>query len=490
MADIDNTTAKDKAIKNSGLTARKKGSEKDVRASDKALGKVISIKGQVIEVRFRNYKPSIKDLLVLQDDEGVKMEVHASSGSDTFYCLALSSTDKLYRGASVVNTQKQIQFPVGTELLGRVVDIFGEPIDGGVDLRTNAASPIHIRPSRKGILTKREVLETGIKVLDLFSPFVKGGKMGLFGGAGVGKTILLTEMLHNIVGRDEGKSVSVFAGIGERSREGLELFNSLKESGVDKNSALIFGPMGENPAIRFLSAFAAATLAEHFRDQAKKDVLFFIDNVYRFAQAGNELSVMTSSLPSEDGYQATLESEMADFHERLVATRSALISTVEAIYVPADDLLDHGVQSIFPYLESVVVLSRDLYQEGILPAVDVLSSSSASLNPNIVGDFHFETTLKAKSILKQAQSLERIVSLVGESELSADDQVIFKRARKIKNFMTQRFFVAEAQRGSEGSYVPLKTSVEDLDGIIKGKYDHIDEEKFLFIGSVSEIENG
>jgi len=254
-----------------------------------------------------------------------------------------------------------------------------------------------------------------------------------------------------------------------------------------ESSSLIFGPMGENPAIRFLSAFSAATLAEYFRDALKKDVLFFIDNVYRFAQAGNELSTLTRNLPSEDGYQATLESEMANFHERLMATDANAITTIEAIYVPADDLLDHGVQSIFPYLDSTVVLSRSLYQEGIMPAIDILATTSNSLHPNIVGDYHYEVVIKAKSFLKQAESLERIVSLVGESELSGEDQLSYKRARKIKNFLTQRFFVAAAQSGKEGKFVALKTALEDLNGIIEGKFDHIASEKFMFTGSVAEI---
>lgn len=471
--------------KNEQKTSKRLGVSKLV--DDKNIGKVITINGQLIEIEFTKNKPAMKDLLVLKDDPLVKMEVYSSSGSDSFYCLALSKTNKLYRGAKVINTQVQIQFPVGDTLLGRVVDIFGNPIDDAGEIKTNQSQPIHKRPTKASVVTKQELLETGIKVIDVFTPLVKGGKMGLFGGAGVGKTILLTEILHNVVGKSEGKSVSVFAGIGERSREGLELYEALKASGVGKNSSLIFGPMGENPSIRFVSAFAAATLAEYYRDVSKKDVLFFIDNVYRFAQAGNELSVLTSNLPSEDGYQSTLESEMADFHERLVATSSALISTVEAIYVPADDLLDYGVQSIFPYLESVVVLSRNMYQEGLLPAVDILTSSSTSLSPSVVGDFHFEIAVKAKSILREAQSLERIVSLVGESELSGEDQILFKRAKKIRNYVTQTFFVAESQRGSKGSYVPVKTALEDMNAIIQGKLDHIDEDKFLFIGSTGEI---
>lgn len=456
----------------------------------RSLGKIISIQGQIVEVEFSGAKPSIRDLLILEGDPDIRLEVYSSSGPNTFYCLALSRTTALFRGAKLVNTESTISFPVGTELLGRVVDIFGRPIDAGSEIKSDLSLPIHRSGLQKiRVSTKQEQLETGIKIIDIFSPLLKGGKIGLFGGAGVGKTILLTEILHNVVGNPKNSSVSVFAGIGERAREGLELYNVLKESGVMQNSSLIFGPMGENPAVRFLAAFSAVTLAEYFRDSAKKDVLFFIDNVYRFAQAGSELSILTSTIPSEDGYQATLESEMAEFHERLVPTESASISTIEAIYVPADDLLDHGVQAIFPYLESVVVLSRRIYQEGLLPAVDVLASTSTSLKPQIIGDLHFETAIKAKAVLKGAESLERIVSLVGEAELSIEDRLVYRRARKIRNFMTQHFFVSEAQTGQKGKYVDTKTAVLDLKGIIEGEYDHIPEEKFLFIGSVSEIKN-
>lgn len=458
--------------------------EKDI----KNVGRVLSVKGQVVDVEFRGNKPEIHEVLELLGDSSVKLEVYSSSDSSSFYCLVLRNVEKLHRGSEVVRTGSQLLFPVGTEMLGRVTDIFGDPLDGGNDVKTPDSAPIH-KPlqTNSGISTKQEVLQTGIKVLDIFTPMLKGGKMGLFGGAGVGKTILLTEVLHNILGNQDQKAVSVFAGIGERSREGLELYESLLKSENMKSSSLIFGPMGENPAIRFLSALSAATLAEYFRDREKKDVLFFIDNVYRYAQAGNELSTLTSNLPSEDGYQATLESEMAQFHERLISTEESMISSIEAIYVPADDILDHAVQAIFPYLDSVVVLSRSLYQEGILPAVDILSSNTISLHPDIVGHEHFDTAIRAKSILKSAESLERIVSLVGESELSFEDQLVYRRAKKIKYFMTQNFTVAETQKGQKGVFVPLMDAVRDLSGIVDGKYDHISEEKFRFIGSLSEI---
>ncbi|MHA2426601.1 MAG: F0F1 ATP synthase subunit beta [Candidatus Hermodarchaeia archaeon] len=451
------------------------------------IGKIVSIRGQVVEVEFLEKKPVINDLLVLEGDPSVRFEVYASSGTNTFYCLALARTDALFRGAKIENTGNPIMFPAGEGLLGRVVDVFGRPIDSGGDIVFQDTVPIHRSAGKRiKVITKQQFLETGIKVLDIFAPLVKGGKMGLFGGAGVGKTILLTEILHNVVGKAEN-TISVFAGVGERAREGLELYESLKSSGVDSHASLVFGPMGENPAVRYLTALSSASLAEYFRDRQKRNVLFFIDNVYRLAQAGNELSTLTSTIPSEDGYQATLESEMAEFHERLVSTKNGAVSTIEAVYVPADDLLDHAVQSIFPYLESVVVLSRDQYQQNLLPAIDILLTGSTYLNPATVGDLHYETAIEAKSIFKRAQSLERIVSLVGEEELTGEDRLIFRRARKIRSYVTQSFFVAETQKGKKGKYVPIKTAINDLKGIIEGKYDHIPEEKFLYIGSVSEI---
>jgi F-type H+-transporting ATPase subunit beta len=450
-------------------------------------GKVISIKGQVVEVKFRKKSPEIHDILEVIDKPGLKLEVYSSSGPDTFYSFSLGSTNEIYRGSKVINTEKQISFPVGKNLLGRAISVFGTPLDGQAEINSTEQIAIHRKLDiEEDIVSHKEILETGIKVVDLFAPLLKGGKMGLFGGAGVGKTMLLTEILHNIVGKKE-KNVSVFAGVGERSREGLELYQALAQSGTLTKSTLIFGPMGENPAVRFLSAFSAVTLAEYYRDNLKNDVLFFIDNAFRFAQAGNELSTLMNIIPSEDGYQATLESEMARFHERLVSTKNAVISTIEAIYVPADDLLDYAVQAIFPYLESLIVLSRNVYQEGKLPAVDILASTSVALEPGIVTNMHYDVTLKAKNLLKREQALERIVSLVGESEISRDDRTAYRRAKKLRNYMTQRFFVAEGQKGQKGTYVPLKVTVEDTKDIIEGKYDKVPEEDFLYIGSTKEI---
>lgn len=451
-------------------------------------GIVISVKGQVVELEFNDVQPSINDLVYLKDNPATRLEIYSSSSSDRFYALSLTNTNSLYRGAVVVNTGSPISFPVGKNLLSRVVDIFGNPHDGKGNLVYKEAMPIHKEVKvNEGIPSAVEIVETGIKVLDLFAPMVRGGKMGLFGGAGVGKTMLLTEILHNVVAKDEN-SVSVFAGIGERAREGLDLYNSLTKSKVVDKAALVFGPMGDNPPIRYLSAFAATTLAEYFRDKMGKQVLFFVDNIYRFAQAGNEISVLTESLPSEDGYQATLESDVAKIHERLVASKNGGITTIEAVYVPADDIVDHGVQAIFPYLDSTVVMSRSIYKEGRLPAVDILSSTSSALNPVVVGDKHYTVSLAAKQLIKESEDMERIVSLVGESELSPDDQAVFRRGRKLKNYMTQRFFVAAGQKLEQGAYVPINVTVEDVSGIIEGRFDHVPEEKFLYIGSTNEIQ--
>lgn len=454
-------------------------------------GKIISIQGQVIEVEFLQHKPANNDLLTLAKDPNVKMQVYSSSGPSTYYCILLSPPKGVYRGAEVVNTNQPIHIPVGDAVLGRVMNIFGTPQDGRGEINAQEAWPIYRdTPVYTEIGTEQKLLETGIKVIDLFSPILKGGKVGLFGGAGVGKTLLLTEIIHNVVqvnqGPDKRRTVSVFAGVGERTREGQELHQSLEQSGVLPNSTLIFGPMGENPAIRFLTSYGAVTVAEYFRDTMKNDVLFFIDNIFRFAQAGNEISLLTNTIPSEDGYQATLNSEMASIHERLASTNDASITTFEAIYVPNDDILDQGVQAVLPYLDSIVILSRQVYQEGRLPAIDILSSTSNALSARVIGEEHYFANVNALGLLKKAVELDHIVSLVGESELSSDDQTLFKRAKKLRNYMTQSFFVAEAQSGRKGKYVPIPTMIRDVNDIINGKYDSVTEEKFMFIGEAKE----
>ncbi len=462
----------------------------------KQTGTIVGVRGQIAEIRFLDAKPNIHDLIVLESNPDVKMEVYSSLNSENFFCMILSPNALISRGETVINTEKSILFPVGKEMLGRVVNIFGNSLlAGGKDDDKKVATewPIHRQNKvTKQVLTEQKIQETGIKVIDLFCPLLRGGKMGLFGGAGVGKTLLLTEIMHNVAnpkknGKEDEGGLIVFAGIGERTREGVELYEALEKSEVLKNCALIFGPMGENPAIRFLTAFSAATLVEYFRDEVKTDTLFFIDNIFRFAQAGNELSVMMNTIPSEDGYQSTLDSELAHFHERLISTTEASVTSLEAIYVPADDLVDYGVQAIFPYFDSLIVMSRSIYQEGLLPAVDILASTSSALSPDIVGFEHYEVVIETRQLLKQATSLERIVSLVGESELSKQDQTLFHRARKIRNYMTQRFFSAEEQNGQGGTYIPLKTTIADVRAILDGQYDSMPEEKFLFIGQMKDI---
>ncbi len=453
-------------------------------------GEIISIKGQVVEVRFTGNMPAMHDICQIEGDDDSTMEVYASSGEGTFFCFSITPTDRMYRGANVINTGKSLHFPVGEKLLGRALDLLGNAYDDAGEVVADDYWPIHNAASYDTqAVVSRELLETGIKSIDLFAPILKGGKMGLFGGAGVGKTILLNEILHNIVKTDIAKNVSVFAGVGERSREALELYQSLKETDTLSRTTFVVGAMGENPAVRFLSAFSAVTLAEYYRENRQKDVLFFIDNVFRLSQAGNELSTLMNMFPSEDGYQSTLESEIAHFHERLISTDRGSITTVEAVYVPNDDLLDHAVQSVIPYLDTSIVLSREVYQRGLLPAIDILASSSNALDPVLVGKRHYQLVLRARSVLKTAQDLERIVSLVGESELSKEDQTIYTRAKKIRNYLTQDLFVIQTQKGSLGKFVPLKSALTDLERIISGVYDDLSEEDFLFVGTMDEVKS-
>lgn len=451
-------------------------------------GKIASIRGQIIEVEFFDQKPNIHDVLILEGDPHVKMEVYTSSSSSTFYCLSLSPITKLHRGATVINTQQPIQIPVGQDVLGRVIDVFGEPRDGGEKLTTMYHRPIFPKELRfEDITPPSNILETGIKAIDFFAPIVKGGKVGLFGGAGVGKTILLTEIIHNIVILNKERTVSVFAGVGERIREGQELYETLSESGVLEVVSLLFGHMGENPAIRFRTALAGVTMAEYFRDEQKKNVLFFLDNIFRFAQAGYELSTLMNSIPSEGGYQATLTSEMARLQERLLSTKDAAITSFEAVYIPSDDLTDYGVQSVFPYLDSAIILSRNIYQEGRFPAIDILTSNSSALNIQMAGALHYKTFLESQALLKKAVSLDRIVSLIGESELSFEDQQIYKRSKILKNYMTQNLFSVVEQTGRKGAFVPLEQTVTDVRAILDGQYDKIEPEKFLYIGSLKDL---
>ena len=453
------------------------------------LGKVISIKGQIIEVEFLEEKPKIFDLLYYREDPTIKMEIYTSASPTSFFCFALTAVTQLHHGSIVISTGQPIKFPVGKEMLGRVVDTLGSPQDGMGDLKTKEFKPIIAPDIKYGeVQIPKIILETGIKAIDFFAPIIKGGKVGLFGGAGVGKTVIISEVIHNLVILDPEKNVSIFTGVGERTREGEELWETLKDSNVMQGVTLIYGSMGVNAALRFRTAFVGVTLAEYYRDSLGKDVLFFVDNVFRFAQSGYELSTLMNSIPSEGGYQSTLTSEMASFHERLVSTHKNAITTFEAIYVPADDLTDSGVQAVFPYLDSGIILSRSVYQEGRFPAVDFLASNSSALNPDVIGEQHYQTVLDAQALLKKAVSLERIVSLIGESELSTEDQLAYKRANMLKNYMTQNFTVVENQTEKKGIYVSIKDTVNDVRAILDGKTDKLDPEDLLYISTLKDVE--
>lgn len=453
-----------------------------------AKARVIGVKGFIVEVEFTtDEQPNINDVLKIENNDDVVLTVFKSSTKNKFYCLCLSHVEQVYRGAVVYNTGSPLRVPVGENIKGRVIDIFGGPVDGLGDIDAEdyhaiyKASPVYTK-----VPNEISVQETGIKVIDLFCPLIKGGKTGLFGGSGVGKTVLLTEILHNIIGKDSENNVSVFTGIGERTREGHELVLDLKKNGVLDGVALIYGAMGENPSVRFLTGAGGATIAEYFRDKGK-NVLMFIDNIYRYAQAGNELSLLMDTIPSEDGYQATLSSEMGKIHERLISTDKATITTIEAVYVPADDILDQGAQNVFRYLDSSVVLSREVYMQGRYPAIDILASGSGALNSETVSEKHYTTVLAAQALLKKADSLERIVSLVGEAELSEEDRTVYQRANKVRNFMTQNFTVVEAQTGLKGVYVTREQAVDGVKRIMDGEFDAISEDKFKYIGTVEDV---
>ncbi len=451
-------------------------------------GRITSIRNFIVEVKFTGDNlPNEKELLVVKNNEEVKLQVYKALNHNTFGCICLTDPTQLSRNVEVVKTGRMLEIPVGEEVLGRVINIFGDVLDGKHDLNSEKKAIYSYDNEYENLKSDKDLLITGIKAIDLFTPMSRGGKVGLFGGAGVGKTVLLNEIMHNVINYNKEKTVSVFAGIGERIREGHELYENLQRTDIMNNVSLIYGSMADNPTVRFLSGYSAITVAEYFRDEMNKDVLFFVDNVFRMAQAGNELSLFMNAIPSQDGYQPTLTSEISVFHERLISNENGAITTIEAIYVPADDILDYAVQSVFNFLDSSLVLSRDVYSQGLFPAVDILASNSSILSPAIVGDEHYETALQATAILKKADALERIVSLVGESELSQEDRTLYKRARKIRNYMTQNFFTAENQTGQKGVYVDINTTVSDVSKIINGEMDEITEDKFLYISDINSI---
>lgn len=450
-----------------------------------SIGEVVSVNGQVALVDFFGEKPKVHELLYLEEDEQSFMEVVGVNAEGSFTCFVMSDTDHFYRGAKVIRLGRQIQVPVGPAVLGRLLNVFGQPVDKKGPIKATELRPIYADSPRlfSGV-SKKVIYETGIKAIDFFAPVAHGGKIGFIGGAGVGKSVLLTELIHNIATYHKG--ISVFAGIGERIREGRELYDLLQFNKVLDNVALVFGQMNENASIRFRVGFAAVTIAEYFRDTGN-DVLFFVDNVYRFVQAGNELSTQLNQIPSQDGYQATLDSEIASFEERIASTKSGAITSVEAIYVPSDDITDPAVQTTFQYLDSIIVLSRDVSEAGRYPAIDLLNSSSSLLDPTVVGKKHYETFLAAQKLLKQFGDLERIVSIVGESELSAQNRSEYHRAKKIINYMTQSFFVIQEFTGKHGVYIKLEDTVADVADIIAGKADNYEDEQLLEIGTLTQL---
>jgi F-type H+-transporting ATPase subunit beta len=453
-----------------------------------STGKIVQVIGPVVDVHFENGQlPEILTALTVSREEGLlTLEVAQHTGHNVVRTIAMTSTDGLERGMDVVNTGKPIAVPVGPETLGRMFNVTGEPVDNMPVPKTKRRDPIHrAAPSFDEQSTKDEIFETGIKVIDLICPFLRGGKTGLFGGAGVGKTVLIQELIHNIAKEHGG--YSVFAGVGERTREGNDLYMEMKDSGVLDKTALVFGQMNEPPGARARVALSGLTLAEYFRDDEGRDVLLFIDNIFRFTQAGSEVSSLLGRIPSAVGYQPNLATEMGGLQERITSTKKGSITSIQAVYVPADDLTDPAPATTFGHLDSTVVLARSLAELGIYPAVDPLDSSSTILDPNIVGDEHYKVARGVQLVLQRYKDLQDIIAILGMDELSEDDKRTVARARKIQKFLSQPFSVAEVFTGSPGKYVKLEDTVRSFKGILDGQYDDIPEQAFYMKGSIEEV---
>ena len=455
---------------------------------EKNEGIITQIIGPVIDVEFAHGElPEIYNALNITCDDGtvIVAEVQQMLGSNRVRTVAMSSTDGLKRGMKVVNTGEPIKVPVGKPILGRILNVIGQPVDNAGPIETQDYLPIH-RESPKLVdqNTEVEILETGIKAIDLIQPYQKGGKIGLFGGAGVGKTVLIMELIHNIASEHSG--VSVFGGVGERTREGNDLWNEMKESGVIDKVALIYGQMNEPPGARMRVGLSALTAAEYFRDYSKQDVLLFIDNIFRFTQAGSEVSALLGRMPSAVGYQPTLATEMGELQERITSTKDGSITSVQAIYVPADDLTDPAPATTFSHLDASTVLSRQIASLGIYPAVDPLASNSRVLDPNIIGEEHYEVTRKVLQILQKYNELQDIIAILGMDELSDEDKLVVNRARKIQRFLSQPFFVAEQFSGIPGKYVKLEDTIRGFKEIIEGKHDDLPEQAFYMVGTIEE----
>ena len=453
-------------------------------------GEVVQIIGPVVDVRFPpgNLSP-IRNAIRIKDEKrniDLVAEVAQHIGNDTVRCVALASTDGLVRGMEVIDTGGPISVPVGPEVLGRIFNLLGEPIDNIGEVKTKERYPIHrLPPSFEDRETTTTVFETGLKVVDLLAPFAKGGKVGLFGGAGVGKTVLIMELIRSIASEHAG--FSVFSGVGERTREGNDLWLEMKESGVLDKTVLVFGQMNEPPGARLRVALSALTMAEYFRDSEGQDVLLFIDNIFRFVQAGSEVSALLGRMPSAVGYQPTLANEMGDLQERITSTKKGSITSMQAIYVPADDFTDPAPVATFPHLDSTIWLSRQIAEMGIYPAVDPLRSTSRILDPRIVGQEHYEVAREVQRILQRYNDLQDFIDILGMEELSEEDKLIVGRARRIQRFLSQPFFVAEQFTGIKGKYVKIEDTVKGIKEVIDGKHDQLPEQAFYMVGGIEEV---
>ena len=455
--------------------------------SEQHIGTVVQIIGPVLDIKFADGElPSLLNAIEIeQGDRKLTVEVAQHIGDDIVRCIAMSSTDGLVRGMQAVDTGAPIRVPVGEQTLGRIFNLLGEPVDNMPPPENAETWPIHRQPPTYDEQeSTTEILETGIKVVDLIAPYAKGGKIGLFGGAGVGKTVLIMELINNVAKQHGG--LSVFTGVGERTREGNDLYNEMKESGVINKTALVYGQMNEPPGARMRVALSGLTMAEYFRDRENQDVLLFIDNIFRFTQAGSEVSALLGRMPSAVGYQPTLATEMGALQERITSTKKGSITSVQAVYVPADDLSDPAPATTFAHLDATTVLSRSISSLGIYPAVDPLESSSRILTPDVVGTEHYEVARDVQRILQRYKELQDIIAIMGMDELSEEDKLTVSRARKIQRFLSQPFSVAEQFTGMEGKYVPLKETIHGFREIIDGKHDDLPESAFLFVGTIEE----
>ena len=450
-------------------------------------GKLVQVIGPVIDVKFENELPEIYNALEVYKEDGEKLvaEVYSHTGNDIVRAIAMSGTDGIKRGIEVIDTGKPIQVPVGRQTLGRIFNVLGETVDHGESLDDVEKESIHkLAPTFDQLGTETEILETGIKVVDLLAPYLKGGKIGLFGGAGVGKTVLIQELINNIAKGHGG--LSVFAGVGERTREGRDLYNEMTESGVINKTALIYGQMNEPPGARLRVGLTALTMAEYFRDKEGQNVLLFVDNIFRFTQAGAEVSALLGKMPSAVGYQPNLATEMGALQERITSTNMGSITSVQAVYVPADDLTDPATATTFSHLDATTVLSRSIASLGIYPAVDPLESTSRMLEPEIVGLEHYRVARETQRVLQKYKELQDIIAILGMDELDEEDKLVVSRARKIQRFFSQPFSVAEQFTGMKGKYVPLRETIRGFKEILEGLHDEIPEQAFLYVGTIEE----